>query len=143
MKSMLASGAIALALAVAAATPASAQRSINGNWTTEDGRAVVTIGRCGNAVCGRLSRILAPTPDGPPRDENNPDRSLRNRPVQGITIVSGFDEREGNVWRGGTIYDPESGRNYNARMTLDGNRLRVTGCVAFGAICQSQTWTRR
>ncbi|MEQ9662091.1 MAG: DUF2147 domain-containing protein [Parasphingopyxis sp.] len=118
-------------------------RGIAGDWTTQDGRAVVTIGRCGSAICGRLSRILADTPDGPPVDENNPNPRLRNRPVQGITVVSGFDERNGNVWRGGEIYDPESGRSYNARMTLNGNRLEVTGCVAWGAICRTETWTRR
>lgn len=139
----LAFAATAAAAITLSASPASAQRSINGDWTTEDGRAVVTIGRCGNAVCGRLSRILADTNGETPRDENNPNRSLRNRPIQGITVISGFDEREGNTYRGGTIYDPESGREYNARMMLNGNRLRVTGCVAFGTICQSQTWTRR
>lgn len=123
---------------------ASAQATgITGNWTTQDGRAVIAISNCGNAICGRLARILAETPDGPPLDENNPNRRLRNRPVQGITVVSGFDQRAGNVWRGGEIYDPESGRSYSARMTLNGNRLDVTGCVAWGAICRTETWTRR
>jgi uncharacterized protein (DUF2147 family) len=51
---------------------------------------------------------------------------------------------DGNRWRHGEIYDPEDGRNYNARMELNANgTLSVTGCVLGGIICQSEVWTRR
>lgn len=143
MKKIIGFALAALTLGVAPQAASAQSSGITGNWTTQDGRAIVTIANCGSAICGRLSRILAPTPDGPPVDENNPNPRLRNRPVQGITVVSGFDQRQGNVWRGGEVYDPESGRSYSARMTLNGNRLDVTGCVAWGALCRTETWTRR
>ena len=54
--------ALALPRAALAAEP------VTGRWITDDGKAVVTIGHCGETVCGQISRILAPTPKGPPVD---------------------------------------------------------------------------
>jgi uncharacterized protein (DUF2147 family) len=130
------------ALAVQSA-PATAQSSITGNWVTESRNAVVAIARCGNEMCGRITRVLVRTPDSNQRDVNNPDASLRNRPVEGLCILSGFRLDRGQ-YRHGEIYDPVAGRSYDARLRLnrDGS-LRVTGCALGGLICQSQTWARR
>ena len=125
------------------AAPAFAAQPIDGTWITQDGRAQVTIGPCAGAAaaarCGRISRILAPTPDGPPRDSRNPNKALRDRQVQGLTVLSGFTDR-GSDWRG-RIYSPEEGKTYRSILKLrpDG-RLGVKGCVAI--FCQSQTWRR-
>lgn len=136
---------IALCFAILAiqSAPASAQSSVFGNWVTESGNALVSIARCGNEVCGRISRVLVRTPDENQRDVNNPDANLRNRPIEGLRILSGF-RRDGNQYRHGEIYDPESGRSYSARLRVNRNgSLRVTGCALGGLICQSQTWARR
>ncbi len=131
----------AMALFGTLATPASAQ-SVFDNWTTEDGRAVVTIARCGSSVCGTISRVLV-SMEANQRDVNNPNPRLRNRTIQGLRVLSGFT-RDGNRYRGGQIYDPENGREYNARFRLlNANTLRVTGCVLGGIVCQSQDWRRR
>lgn len=132
-----------LAILALQSTPASAQSSITGNWLTDGGKAIVTIARCGSNICGRISRVLVRTPDEDQRDVNNPDASLRNRPIEGLRVLSGF-RRDGDQYRHGQIYDPESGRSYNARLRLNANgSLRVTGCLSLGWPCQSQTWTRR
>ncbi|NNC72065.1 MAG: DUF2147 domain-containing protein [Sphingomonadaceae bacterium] len=128
-------------IAISATAPASAQ-SVFDNWLTEDRRAVVTIERCGSSVCGRISRVLVAMESGQ-RDINNPSPRLRNRTIEGLRVLSGFS-RDGNRYRGGEIYDPEDGRNYNARFRLiNANTLRVTGCVLGGIVCQSQDWRRR
>ena len=131
-----------LAIVAVPATPATAQSNIFGNWLTEDNRAVIAISRCGETVCGRIARFLVESEAGQ-RDINNPDPNLRNRTIQGSRILSGFRYDRGQ-YRHGQVYDPENGRNYNARLRLnrDGS-LRVTGCVLGGLICQSQNWTRR
>lgn len=120
-------------------TSAHAADPIAGRWITEDGKAVVTIASCGNTICGKITRILAPTPDGPPVDENNPDRRLRNRPIMGLPVLTGFTE-SGDEWRG-RIYSPEEGKTYRSIMKRAGaNRLAVKGCIAI--FCKTQSWKR-
>ena len=122
-----------LAIMLAAPTPA-----LEGPWLTEDRKAIVTIARCGNALCGRITRILVP--GKVPTDINNPDPRLRARPFQNLQILSDFTMKAGS-WQGGRIYDPNSGKTYRSKLALnpDGS-LKVSGCIAF--ICQSQRWVR-
>lgn len=120
-------------------TPALAAQPISGRWITEDGKAVVTIANCGTTVCGKISRILEPTPDGPPVDDKNPDRRMRNRPIMGMPVLTGFT-RSGDEWRG-RIYNPEEGKTYRSILKRAGaNRLAVKGCIAF--FCRTQSWKR-
>ena len=120
-------------------TPAAADAAtpIAGRWLTEEGNAVVTIGACGSATCGRITRLIKGPPSGPPVDRNNPDASLRKRPLEGLTILTGFADA-GSDWRG-RIYDPKSGKTYKSILKREGNgNLKVQGCIAF--FCRTQTW---
>lgn len=120
--------------------PAAAPADVTGNWVTEDGTGLIAISRCGSSVCGKVAKALVIKPGHPENDVKNPDPKLRSRPVVGMTILSGFKEKDGR-WTDGRIYDPESGKTYRSVIGLnkDGS-LKVSGCVAF--ICQSQRWTR-
>jgi len=115
-------------------------RSAEGYWITADRAAVVRIAPCGPHLCGTISRVLIHQPDVPNTDVNNPEPSMRSRPLVGLQILSGFTLRS-SEWAGGRAYDPKSGRSYKAKLTpnADGT-LTVRGCVLF--ICQSQTWRR-
>ncbi|RZM10569.1 MAG: DUF2147 domain-containing protein [Sphingomonas sp.] len=119
------------------AAPATAATPIAGRWLTEEGNAVVTIGACGNATCGRITKLIKGPPSGPPVDRNNPDVRLRGRPLEGLTILTGFADA-GDDWRG-RIYDPKSGKTYKSivRREADGE-LKVQGCIAF--FCRTQKW---
>lgn len=128
---------IALPSLLLAAGAAHAAEPIAGRWLTENGKAVVVVAPCGAAACGRIGRVLVPTPGGPATDRNNPDPALRARPVQGLEILSGFRDA-GKDWRG-RIYDPESGKSYKSIVARDGGGLKVQGCVAF--FCRTQRWT--
>jgi uncharacterized protein (DUF2147 family) len=49
----------------------------------------------------------------------------------------------GNVWSDGKIYNPEDGKEYNCKMTLEGpNTLLVRGYVGISLFGKTQTWTR-
>jgi uncharacterized protein (DUF2147 family) len=113
---------------------------VEGYWITADRTAVVRVGPCGADVCGTVTRVLARGSKVPSTDVNNPQPSLRSRPLVGLQVLSEFALR-GSDWVDGRAYDPETGRSYKARLTPnpDGT-LTVTGCVLF--ICQSQRWTR-
>lgn len=130
---------LALPLALAP-LPAAAAPSVEGQWRTDDGSAVVEIAPCGPQLCGRIARVLASGPDVPRTDVNNSDPARRTRPLVGLQILSGFHPGP-KAWEGGRAYDPKSGRSYDASLRLnpDGS-LRVTGCVLI--VCQSVRWTR-
>lgn len=134
---------IAAAALLALTLPASAQQggSIAGRWRTDDGKAVITVAPCtagSAALCGRISRFLVAEPSGGARDGNNPDRSLRTRPLMGVQVLSNLT-RNGQRWTG-RGYSPEEGRHFNATVHVAGGQLNVRGCVA--VFCRTVTWTR-
>jgi uncharacterized protein (DUF2147 family) len=124
------------ALALMAAAPAHAAGPIAGRWLTADGNGIVEIAPCGPQLCGKIIKLLAKI-QGPPMDRNNPEPSLRNRPLLGLNILSGFKDA-GKQWEG-TIYSPEKGKSYRSivKRNPDGT-LSVKGCL--GPFCQNQTW---
>ncbi len=63
------------------------------------------------------------------RDKNNPDEKLRNRKIIGLEVMYGLIyDPEQNEWNNGKIYDPDSGKEWNAKawLTKDGI-LKVRG----------------
>src|SRR5438132_492559 len=72
--------AIAMSLLCVAATGPAAADPV-GNWLTKDGEAIVTIAKCGNALCGSIVALKEPNDPAtgrPKTDENNPDAAKRN-----------------------------------------------------------------
>ena len=129
---------IATAFGIVIALPASAATPVTGRWMTAERDSIVQIGTCDSTVCGRVARVLKMMPDGrAPVDANNPDPKLRSRPVEGMTILTGFTD-SGTIWTG-RIYDPKSGKSYKSKLSRNPNgTLDVQGCVAF--FCRSFTW---
>ncbi len=107
---------------------------INGYWMTEDDQSQVEIYTDNTGtVHGKIIWLDEPyEEDGTPKlDDENPERALRSQPILGLDVIEGFTYDASNQeWIGGTIYDPESGRTYNAYMRLeDRNTLRLRGYV--------------
>lgn len=68
----------------------------------------------------------------PGNDIHNPDPALRSRPLGGIKFLWGFAyNAKKNRWSDGKVYDPKSGKTYDAKMTLgqDGKVLKMRGYV--------------
>jgi uncharacterized protein (DUF2147 family) len=129
--------ALWFALTAAAPPPDTA----NGYWLTETHHGIVHIMPCSASICGVLvtSDLLARTPDL--TDHRNANPALRGRKLLGLTLLSGFHAVP-TGWAGGTIYNPDDGDTYHARLTIiDANHLRVRGCV-FVPLCRSQVWVR-
>lgn len=118
---------------------AHASAPVNGRWYTDGKDSIVEVGPCGALVCGRVVKVLKNMPNGqPPVDANNPNPALRKRPVQGITILSGFKDT-GKEWAG-SIYDPRAGKTYKSTMVrLANGNLKVQGC--WGIFCRSVYFT--
>lgn len=132
--------ALAIALGAAAIAPAWAAEPITGRWVTAEKDAVVTIGKCGKALCGTIEKFLIPPPGGnDQRDVNNSDPAKRNRKLIGTAILFGLTADAG-VWRG-QVYDPKTGRTYTSEVRRNSaGGLEVKGC--FGPLCQTQVWKR-
>ncbi|HXW19096.1 MAG TPA: DUF2147 domain-containing protein [Roseiarcus sp.] len=114
-----------------------------GTWKTEHGDAKIRIAPCGPNLCGTIVWLAAPNdPAGRPvTDVNNPDPEKRDRPVIGLTILTGLT-KSGERWRG-RIYNSDDGKDYDLEVALlDERRAAVRGCVLGGLFCGGETWTR-
>lgn len=147
-------GALAGGIAVLLATAAHADSRISvdeilGPWLTEKKGAVIDIYRCGSdddqELCGRIAWLRKPyTDDGElKRDPENPDPSLRDRPLCGIEVFTGLKRNDKDTWTFGRVYNPKDGRQYRAYLDAkDDGTVRIRGYVGIPLFGKSETWTR-
>ncbi|HYK66264.1 MAG TPA: DUF2147 domain-containing protein [Patescibacteria group bacterium] len=118
-----------------------------GTWVTEKGGAHIQIKDCGGTLCGTIVWLKNPhDKDGKDSiDSKNPEPGLRSRKIMGLPLLNGFapDSGDSKVWTGGTIYDPDSGKTYSCKLTLqDDGTMRVRGYVGISLLGETQVWTR-
>ncbi|WP_454916896.1 DUF2147 domain-containing protein [Xanthobacter sediminis] len=112
-----------------------------GLWQTPTRGGQVEISRCGASLCGRLVASEGLRADPALKDLNNQNPKLRDRPLKGLAILTGFTGGP-DEWTGGSIYNAEDGKTYSGSIRLQGNdTLELKGCV-FVPLCKTQTWTR-
>lgn len=125
MRKLFTAAAFLLGATAAVADP------IEGVWQTqpdEGAFAHVTIAPCGSAFCGVISRTFK-------------DKAEYQSPNLGRQIVIdmapvGGGNYEGKVWR------PANNKTYMGKANVSGDRMSLSGCVAGGLLCKSQTWAR-
>jgi len=132
------------------ATPVAAQvdsavaNAILGEWLTGEKTSKILIYKDGDEYLGKISWLKEPERDGKPRvDEKNPEERLRTQPLMGLVILRGFTFDGEDTWTGGKIYDPKSGNDYSAKMTLaDPKTLNLRGYILIPLLGRTETWTR-
>lgn len=131
-------------LALAPFAGAMEPADVEGRWLSGDGSGWIQIRRVGESLIGTAAgSATAKEGDAPQLDEHNPDPALRSRPIDGITIMSGFSYAGDGRWTGGTIYDPNSGKTYKSTVTqIDRDTLRLRGYIGISLFGRSDTWTR-
>jgi uncharacterized protein (DUF2147 family) len=110
-----------------------------GTWLTEDQRGVIAIAPCGNGLCGRIVGMADAASDG------KPSVDFQGRPQCGLEIIHKLTPGDPGEWRG-TITNPENGKNYGARLTMDpSGGLRLRGFLQVplvgSALGSTQLWT--
>lgn len=75
------------------------------------------------------------------KDTKNPKESMRTRDVLGIELLKGFSYNDG-VYSGGEIYDPETGKTYSCKMSLEGNKLKVRGYIGISLFGRTEYFER-
>lgn len=123
---------------------AGSKDGVLGQWYTTDKGAKVEIYQCGDKLCGKIVWLADPNKeDGTPKtDENNPDAANHNNPIIGLKMLKGFESDGTNKWDDGEIYDPENGKTYDCKMTLEGDVLKVRGYIGISMFGRTETWTR-
>jgi uncharacterized protein (DUF2147 family) len=83
-----------------------------------------------------------------PGEEPNPlcDKcpgEKKNKPVIGMQIGSGL-KKDGDVWSGGEILDPQNGKTYKCKVWLEdkGKKLNVRGFIGVSVLGRTQVWIR-
>ena len=126
--------------AIAAFTP----DDIVGVWKDGKGKGHVQIYKQNGKYYGKIIWLQKPKDEsGKPKvDKNNPNASLRNKPILGLTMLRNFEYDDGE-WSGGQIYNPSDGKEYKAYMKLkDRNTLSVRGYVGISLFGKTDTWVR-
>lgn len=121
---------------------------VTGIWLTENKNSQVEIYKNASGKYeGKLVWLKEPLDENgkTKTDKDNPESSLRSRPLKGITLLKDFGYKSSSKeWVDGTIYDPESGKTYSAYMWFDGNNtLKIKGYVmGMRFMGRTTTWTR-
>jgi len=123
MKHLIAAACLALASAgMALAEPTT------GTWKTEPGDTGaflhVKIEACGDKLCGTITKVV-----------NSDTMSSLGKP-----IIWDMKAKGNGRYSGGKIWAPDTDKTYRSKMSLNGDTLKVSGCV--GPICRGQIWTR-
>lgn len=119
-----AAAALAFSVGAAVADP------IEGTWQTQidDGAyAHISIAPCGEKICGVIAKTF---------DASGETAS----PTKGKKLVWDMSAKGKGAYKGGKIWQPSTDKVYKSKMALNGNTLKVSGCV--GPICKKQTWSR-
>lgn len=108
---------------------------VDGVWATEKNKAggylEITMAPCASdasLTCGTVSKAFKASGEDPGYAD------------LGKTIIKDMKHDGGESYSGGTIWDPENGKTYGSKMTLQGNGLDVDGCVSI--FCEGQHWKR-
>ncbi len=91
---------------------------------------------------GRMRKILkSDTKQADPKCVNCTDDRYNQR-VIGMDLIRGL-KRRGDLWSGGKLLDPHTGRQYKCYLELlEPDRLKVRGYVGFSLIGRTQYWHR-
>jgi len=121
------------------ATPVGLWRTIDDNKE----KSLVRITEVNGELRGTIEKLIRePNEDpNPACDKCSGDK--KNKPVLGMMIMSGL-KRDGDEWKGGEILDPNNGKTYKCKMSVDesGKKLNVRGFIGVSLLGRTQVWLR-
>jgi len=131
-----------------AAAPERSPDDIRGLWVdnreSDKHKVGVMIEDCDGALCGRIIWLKKPMAGGEvKRDLHNPDAALRERPLCGLKILTGFRPGKAPSWFSGYIYNPNDGRTFNSTIHMqDDGSIKVRGFVGVSLFGKTVEWVR-
>ena len=137
--------AFLLIAVIAASTGADAEAPTPiGVWMDATGRIKVDIAPCGDALCGEIVWFRWPNDAAglPLVDLNNPDPTLRGRPLLGLRVLHSLRAEGPGRWGGGMIYNPDDGVAYHVRMSIEDGDLHVRAYSLLPVLGKTFVWSR-
>ncbi len=123
------------------ATPVGLWRTIDDKTGKE--KSLVRITEVNGELRGTIEKLIRE-----PNEDQNPvcdkcSGEKKNKPVLGMMILGGL-KRDGKEWTGGEILDPNNGKTYKCKMSLDdgGKKLNVRGFIGVSLLGRTQVWLR-
>lgn len=139
-------GLTLLLLAVLSFTVVAQQKAdaVLGLWSNPSGNDHILIYKKGNKYFGKLDWIKVPNDENgkPKTDKKNPNDALKSRPMLGLELLKDFVFDGDDMYVDGNIYDPQNGKTYSCKMTLDGTKLKIRGYIGISLIGRTEVWTR-
>ena len=127
------------------ALSAQTMETIAGTWKTFDDEtnqpaALVQISEKDGVFSGVITKVLDMS--GPSTCEKCTD-FRKGKPILGMEILSSL-KRNGDVYSGGQILDPDDGEIYRAEMKLkdQGAKLDLRAYIGIPLLGRTQTWIR-
>lgn len=110
-----------------------------GKWRTIDDetgqpKSIVEIYQKGGKYYGRVVDLLM-KPDDTVCDKCPGNR--KGQRIVGMDVITGM-VKNGDMYEGGQILDPNNGKVYDCKLWLEGNQLKVRGYLGF--FYRTQTW---
>lgn len=119
-----------------------------GKWKTIDdksgkAKSIVAIWEDGGKYYGKVEQLLDPKPDDPNPVCKKCPGDLKDQPILGMRIMWDL-KKEGDLWSGGKILDPDNGKTYRCNLSLaeGGKKLQVRGFIGIALLGRTQTWIR-
>ena len=120
-------------------------QTVYGKWRTIDDetgepKSIVEIYEDEGKVYGKIVEILNKNKQDAKCTECEGEK--KDEPILGMVIIDGL-EQEDDVYEGGTILDPNKGKEYRCKIWVDednSNKLNVRGYIAF--LFRTQEWFR-
>jgi uncharacterized protein (DUF2147 family) len=141
-------------LLLAAGSAIAATDSPVGNWRTIDdetgqAKSIVQITDSNGELQAHVVKLLNRSPEDIARDGvvalcKKCSGARKDKPIEGLNIMWGV-RKDDDVWDGGKILDPKSGKVYKVKLTLKdgGQKLDVHGYIGFALLGRSQIWERQ
>ena len=118
-----------------------------GEWITvsdktHDRSGIVNIYEKNGKLYGKIIKIYPVNGRDPAELCVKCSGEFKDKPVLGLTFLWGFEQKDANSWKNGSVLDPHDGQIYRGSMTLveDGKKLKLRGY--WGIFWRTQTWIR-
>lgn len=129
-----------LSIALSAGADADQARA-HGHWLTDDKDGTIEVSTTGTGIL--QGQIVAGRGGKDRLDSKNPDPAQRTQSLRGKLILQGMKYDGNGKWSGGTIYDPNNGKTYKAKVEIVGdNELKIRGYVGSPIFGRNEIWTR-
>lgn len=139
---------LALMLSVLAIYNIAAQNvpsdKILGVWMSQEKDGKIEIYKSGNKYFGKLiwgKTMYESDGSTSKKDVKNKDEKLRGRNLKDLLMLKNFIYND-EVWEGGEIYDPYSGKTYSCTMKISDGKLNIRGYIGISLLGRTAIWER-